>query len=115
MITKAELQEVQDNLMAKPMNHSILILIPTIEEVTDTGIIKGDALMKEEEEKQDAFLTVVAVADEMELDIQPGDRVYIQGTVNSFPEDQIPAELDVAPSGYAIGHTMEMYVKMRIR
>jgi hypothetical protein len=113
MIAKEVLGEVQDNLTVKPINHSILVLVPLVSEITETGIIKGESIMREEENLQEAFLTVVAVADDVEV-VQPGDRVYIQGTVNTFSGEALPRELDIAPDGYTIGHTLDMYIKMKV-
>ena len=113
MIGTYQLEEVVANLQIKPLYHSLLVLVPQASETTESGIIKGEELRKEEEDKLETFLTVVAVSKEIE-DIQVGDRVFIQGNITTFNEDMIPPELDIAPEGYTIGLTLEPYVKMKI-
>jgi co-chaperonin GroES (HSP10) len=60
----------------KPFNQNLLIYAPKIKETTDAGIIKSDSMIKEEKDKQDWFLEVAAVADDI-TDIKVGDKIFI--------------------------------------
>lgn len=115
MITKAEFEETRELLKVRPAHHNILVLIPVIEDTTDSGIIKGDALVGDETNHltKEAFLPVIAIADDVTT-IKVGDRVYCQGTITTFAPNIMPVELDVAPEGYTIGSVPDMYVKMII-
>ena len=113
MITQLELDEVIDNLQVRPVHHGIMVLIPVVSETTDSGIIKGDTLMAEDESNKDSFHTVIAVAEDVTT-IKVGDKVFIQGTVTTFGEETMPPELDIAPAGYTIGFALDMYIKMVI-
>ena len=111
MITLEEIRETKDNLIVHPFNGHLLVLLPSISDVTDSGIIKGESNMEEDKAKMDAFMTVIAVAPDIE-EIKVYDRVYSQGTVVVFDPDLLPEELDVAPDGYTIGLLPVPYVKM---
>lgn len=114
MISTIELQEIIDNITVRPVNNSILVLIPKISDTTDSGIIKGEELIKEEEESLETFFTVIAKAPEV-TDVEVGDRVFIQGNITTFNTETSPKEFDdICPDGYIIGHTMAMYVRMKI-
>lgn len=113
MITKVEIDETIDLLKVRPVHHNILVLVPTVENHTEGGIIKGDVVIKDEQEllMKEAFLHVIAVAADVTT-IKVRDRVYCQGTITTFSPETVPEELDVAPAGYTIGNVLDMYVKM---
>ena len=115
MITKEEIQETLDVLKVKPLHHNILVLVPIVEDTTESGIIKGDAIMEDEAEQlmKEAFLYVIAVAPDVTT-IKVHDKVYCQGTITTFAPTTTPDELNVAPEGYTIGTVLDMYVKMVI-
>ena len=113
MITKDVINEVAASLQVTPMNHNILVLVPSVKETTDSGIIKGDQVIEEERKKQDVFLHVIAVADDVES-VVPGDRIFVQGNVYNFSDEMLPDELRVDIDGYTIGTTLDMYVKMKM-
>jgi len=115
MITKAEFDETIDMLKVRPAHHNILVLVPTVSEETESGIIKGEASMQDEIDNltKEAFLHVIAIADDVDT-IKVGDRVYCQGTITTFSPEATPVELDVAPEGYTVGTVLDMYVKMII-
>jgi len=115
MLTKDEIDETIENLTVTPMHHSLLVLVPIVSESTDSGIIKGDSIMQDEQNAlgKDAFLHVIAVASDVTT-IDVGDKVYCQGTIITFAPEVLPAELDIAPTGYTIGSVIDMYVKMKI-
>jgi len=113
MITQDEIQETVATLKVKPMHRSILLLVPLISETTESGIIKGDTITEEEAAARKQFLEVIAVADDCET-IKAGDKVFVQGTITTFAPEAMPEELDVAPEGYTIGSTLDMYVRMKI-
>ncbi|MCK9429249.1 MAG: hypothetical protein M0R17_04545 [Candidatus Omnitrophica bacterium] len=60
----------------KPFNQNILVYAPVISETTKSGIVKSDKMIAEEKNKQDWFLEVAEVSDEI-TDIKVGDKVYI--------------------------------------
>lgn len=60
----------------KPFNQNILVYAPVVSETTKSGIVKSDKMIAEEKNKQDWFLEVAAVADDV-TDIQVGDKVFI--------------------------------------
>jgi co-chaperonin GroES (HSP10) len=113
MLTKEEIAETKQMLQVKPMHHSILVLVPTVSDTTDSGIIKGDTLTEEDAAAKQQFLEVIAVAEDVET-IVVGDKVFIQGTITTFSPDILPPELDVAPEGYTVGSALDMYVRMKI-
>ena len=113
MIAQVELDEVIENLEVTPLNKGILLLVPSVSETTDSGIIKGEQVMQDEENSQELFLTVVKVADDV-TSIKAGDKVYSQGQVLTFVPEILPKELDVAPEGYTIGLTFETFIKMKM-
>lgn len=115
-MTQDEVNETISNLQVKPMNHSLFVLIPTVADETHSGIIKSDGMIEKERKQiaEEALLTVVAVADDVTADIKPGDRVYVQGSIVTFASDVVPEEFDVAPEGYELGLTLDMYIKAKI-
>jgi len=114
-LTNEEIFETISDLNVVPMHHNILVLVPTVEDTTDSGIIKGDAALQDEQESlmKDAFLHVIAVADDVTT-IKVGDKVFCQGTITTFKQEILPEELNVAPEGYTIGTVLDMYVKMKV-
>lgn len=60
----------------KPLNSNLLVFAPEISEVTASGIVKSESMIKEEKKKQDWFLEVAAVSDEV-IDIKVGDKVLM--------------------------------------
>lgn len=115
MITKAEVTEVISNLgdIGVTDNH-LLVLVPVPSDTTDSGIIKGDEALAEEQSELEAFMTVVLVGANVEI-VQAYDRVFTQGQVVAFTENSNVPELDIAPEGYAIGLVATPYVKLFIR
>lgn len=114
-LTKYELEETITDLTVVPVHHNILVLVPIVEDETDSGIIKGEVLLQDEAEElmKDAFLHVIAVAEDVTT-LAVGDRVFCQGTIITFKPDVLPEELNVAPEGYTIGTVLDMYVKLKI-
>lgn len=73
----------------KPYNRNILVEAPVISKITEAGILKPDSIIKEEKEKRDLFLKVVAVADDVP-DIHPGDKIMVgSGKLQIVPVDGI--------------------------
>lgn len=115
MITQVEVDEVMDNLKTiGVMDNHILVLVQTPQETTESGIIKGEAAMKAENDAMESFMTVVKVADNVE-DIKPNYKVFTQGQVIAFTDQSNVRELDIAPEGYAIGLVATPYVKLYIK
>lgn len=71
----------------KPFNKDIVARLPKIEEKTPLGVIKSEKMIKEELEKMDKFLPVVAVSDQC-AQVAEGDMVLIsRGNHPSFVEN----------------------------
>ena len=60
----------------KPMGEYILVKAPEVSEKTKAGIYKSEAMVKEEEKKQDKFLEVIAVSDDV-FTVKVGDMLLI--------------------------------------
>lgn len=117
MITKEEIKEVVVALKeasVEPMNGNIYVLVPTINEQTDSGVFKGDQILKDEKDKMDAFLPVVGIAPDIKGIVGIGDKVYCQGTIVTFGEDNVPPELDINIEDYVLGIVPAAYCKSRI-
>lgn len=115
MITKEELDQVIEDLdKVETMEYFLLVLAPIPSETTDSGIIKGDAVMEDEKDKLESFMYVVK-AGLKDGPIQPRDKVFTQGEVLTFTEKSNVKELDIAPEGYGIGLIAVPSVKLYIK
>ena len=69
----------------KPLNGILVLELPSIDEKTESGIIKSPEMVKEEEKKTDNFLVIKALADNVnaklelpEGTIKVGDKVLVE-------------------------------------
>ena len=74
-----------DNVNFKLLNDYVVVALEKAEERTDSGIIKAPSQIEEEESKQDGYLTVVAVSDDVK-DIKVGYRVMVSRMSNILIE-----------------------------
>lgn len=61
-----------------PLNKNILVYAPVVKEMTESGIIKSEKQIKEEEKKLDKFLEVATVANDVDT-VKVGDKILIGG------------------------------------
>jgi hypothetical protein len=116
MITKEQIEEVILNIQdLRVMPNHLLVLLAVESETTESGIIKGEAMLKEDTTKE-AFLSVVKVGKDVE-GVEVFDRVFIQGnnSIIAFTEESGIPELDVAPEGYSLGLVASPYIKMYLK
>ncbi len=62
----------------EPLGQHIVVEMPEVAKETDSGIIKSDSMIKEEEEKRDGHAKVVAVSQEVK-NVKVGDIVIPKG------------------------------------
>lgn len=62
----------------EPLGQHIVVEMPKVARETDTGIIKSDSMIKEEEDKKDGHAKVVAVSQEVK-NVKVGDIVIPKG------------------------------------
>ena len=62
----------------EPLGQHIVVEMPKVAKETDTGIIKSDSMIKEEEDKRDGHAKVVAVSQEV-TNVKVGDTVIPKG------------------------------------
>lgn len=64
----------------KPLNGMLLLELPKVEETTTSGVIKSPEMIQEEQKKIDNFLTVVALADNVNLKLELSPDTITVGT-----------------------------------
>jgi len=62
----------------QPFGENVVVKAPKVEEKTSAGIFKPDSILKEEKDKVDIYLEVIAVGEKVTT-INIGDKVLIQG------------------------------------
>ena len=62
----------------EPLGQHIVVEMPNVAKETDSGIIKSESMIKEEESKKDGHAKVVAVSQEVKA-VKVGDTVIPKG------------------------------------
>ena len=62
----------------EPLGQHIVVEMPEVAKETDSGIIKSESMIKEEESKRDGHAKVVAVSQEVKA-VKVGDTVIPKG------------------------------------
>ena len=62
----------------EPLGNHIVVEMPDVAKETDSGIIKSEAMIKEEEDKKDGHAEVVAVSQDVK-NVKVGDVVIPKG------------------------------------
>mgnify|MGYP003659948500 CR=1 FL=1 len=62
----------------EPLGNHIVVEMPDVAKETDSGILKSDSMIKEEENKKDGHAKVVAVSQEVKT-VKVGDTVIPKG------------------------------------
>jgi co-chaperonin GroES (HSP10) len=71
--------------MIKAANDNVIVLIPKIEEKTESGLFKGDSVTKEEVKKNTKLtLKVVSVGPACK-GVEVGDNILVERTVQELP------------------------------
>ena len=73
----------------KPLGRNVFVEVPKVETTTKSGIIKGEALIKEEEDARDGYYEVVGVGDKVEQTIKVGDMILTTSEFPTFMHDGI--------------------------
>lgn len=79
----------------KPINGMLLLELPKVEEKTSSGLIKSPEMIKEEEKKMDTFLTVIAMADDVnrKAELLP-DTIKVGSKLKIDLQQASPIEID---------------------
>lgn len=67
---------MKEQVNFEPLNQDILVEFPLVNKETDAGLIKSPTQLKEEQEKMDKFLTVVAINASCKQ-LKVGDKVFL--------------------------------------
>ncbi len=74
----------------QPVHQYILVEVPTVKEETDSGIIKGDAVIAEELAKaqKNNFVKIVAISEDCKSGFNVGEEImHVQRVSNTYVEN----------------------------
>ena len=69
---------MKNTINYEPLGNHIVVEMPQVMKETESGIIKSDSMIKEEEDKKDGHAKVVAVSQEVK-NVKVGDTVIPKG------------------------------------
>ena len=69
---------MENTINYEPLGNHIVVEMPQVMKETESGIIKSDSMIKEEESKKDGHAKVVAVSQEVKT-VKVGDTVIPKG------------------------------------
>ena len=69
---------MKNTINYEPLGSHIVVEMPKVLKETDSGILKSDSMIKEEEDKKDGHAKVVAVSQEVK-NVKVGDVVIPKG------------------------------------
>jgi hypothetical protein len=82
----------------KALGRAIIVLKPELKQETESGIFKGDEILKEEKKFLDQqFLEVLEVGDDVKK-IKPGDRILCSGMLTTIIIDGVECGFTYEPS-----------------
>ena len=69
---------MENTINYEPLGNHIVVEMPEVAKETESGIIKSEAMIREEESKRDGHAKVVAVSQDVKT-VQVGDTVIPKG------------------------------------
>jgi co-chaperonin GroES (HSP10) len=82
----------------KALGKAVIVLKPEIKQETESGIFKGEEILKEERKlKENTYLEVLAVGSDV-VHVKVGDFILASGTLNSLVIDDVECGYLYEPS-----------------